>query len=222
MGIYLRSPHKPTGPEDRLPFLDSCERVQCNTLATISSLGECGPTTTTLVRASGPKKASSVIYPDHIIQPRKGPEPEVGWTVYRTIGSATYVASHLKLDTSYFDHRRARAVFQISKAQWQLAAVVVFSRPDASKVAFLIGSAKDVGGVSVQCISGHYYWRFEEWEHEYAQDPRKTTNSYNLGRELAVVRIDSVVKYNRKYYLVDFEVTQNPDLVDEVEGSVPQ
>jgi len=212
-GIFLRSSHKPVG-QHGASHLDSCERVRCDALVPIQTQQECGTNTTLLVRASGSRKEASIIYPDHILQLRRGPDPAVGWTLYGVMGPTTE-AVPLAVNTAYYNPLKIRTTFQLSKAQWRLAAVVVFARPDATKVTFLIGSANEVGDVSIQTIDGYHSPEFRYWEHEYGPDSQSRRDMYNLGRELVVVNTDWLVNFSRKYHLIDFNVRLNPDFVDD-------
>lgn len=213
-GIYLRSTHKPVAYHSGTQ-LESCERVRCDTLVPIKTQAERGTNTTLLVRASGPRMAAPVIFPDHILQIRKGPGLDVGWRLFGAMGlEVPPEVLPLRIKVMACNPRGIGALFRFPKVQWQLAAVIVFARSDDTKVTFLIGSGEQVEDVNIQTVNGYFDQDFGQWKQMYGPGfSQGKEDVHDLGRELVFIDTDWLVNFSHKYHLVDFQVMLNPDFV---------
>ncbi|KDN70190.1 putative heterokaryon incompatibility protein [Colletotrichum sublineola] len=131
-----------------------------------------------------------MICPDHILQLRKGPDPKVGWTLHGVMGLRIASQEGLKLHDSNWVPKGLPRAFQLPKEQWRLAAVLVFTRPNQTRITILLGSGINVENVSIQIVDGYRDLTFGEWQERFQPEAHSRTNPWNLGRELVYINVN--------------------------------
>lgn len=203
-GIYLRAIPSIDGQDQRY------ERIRSHKMVSISNSFDRGDVKTITIRNSGPRVMTPAIYPNHVIQLHHGPSPDVGWTLYGTMGPVSRDCLIVR-DTEWIPSFLDRA-FKLPKERCRLAAVVVFARPDHTKVTFLLGSGNNIDEVGVQVLQGSNRDRaFGDWAGMFQPQRRGKDTPWNIGREVVYVDTHWKVQHLSKYCVADFIARLNPN-----------
>ena len=211
VGIYLQAmsslDRRREGGSDR-----RYARIRSDDIVAINNISDRGNTTNIVVCNSGAIPPQLMIYPDHIVQLRHGPDPGLGWTIYGTMGIVS--KDYLIFKSKDWIPRGLDHAFWLSKKPRCLAAVIVFSRPDESKLTILLGSGNSVEDVGIEIVNGSDDQTFGEWARRFHPQARDRSNPWEFAHERVYVNTDWQVFHSRKYHVVDITVQLNHSLDD--------
>lgn len=211
--IYLR---RITNFETYNESREQYVRVMSDKLAFIDRRENRGRTTTFFVHQSARLPGSFQIYPEHIIQLRKGPPPGDGYKIYGIMGKD----SRASLDFPDFGWIPALlpSAFRVEKRKDGIVAVVVISRADDTKFTILFGSLSDFGDVAACILEGvDESRRLREWALYFR--PQPLGHIIDLEQERVRVDIEPRVVQGRKYFVADLVIEKYPTL-EESDGMV--
>ncbi|KAI0180550.1 heterokaryon incompatibility protein-domain-containing protein [Hypoxylon sp. FL1284] len=105
--------------------------------------------------------------------------------------------------------------FRVILEKNKLSAVVVFARPDGSKITILLGSSSDIGEVAAEVVNGCEESRkFGDWAQAF--QPQPLGSLVDLGDDLVRVDINLRIVHGYKYYLVNVHVEEAPTIIDDL------
>lgn len=183
-------------------------RVELGEIFSQDKAEDRGNLTTLYVRSSAPPPP---VYPNHVLQLNKGPEPSSGYRLYATIGAKS--ASFLRLTSWKWIPEALVSAFTIHKESGRLAAVIVFARPDQTKFTILLGSLSDLGDVGVRIVNGYTEKEYRAWAHEFLVNERWACNEglqADLGAHSVLVTVDERVVQDTKYLAVSVGIKEHP------------
>lgn len=174
----------------------------------LPSLDRRGALTALYVRQNPTTGPNTSIYPEHILQLRRGSGISNGYRLVKTLGHQSSAA--LMLSDREWIPSAIRSAFSLAKGVARIAAVLVFQRVhDGSEFAVLLGSTADFGiGIDVR----------EKWNNEdfnsIEQDGVvlgfKPGEEVETEREMVRVLLKEIVASGKKYYVANVEVKTNP------------
>ncbi|GME42010.1 het domain-containing protein [Neofusicoccum parvum] len=182
-------------------------RIKADKLPSLKSLGNL---TTLYVRQNNAAASlEASVYPEHVIQLRRGPSLDQGYRLLQTMGHHSKVAMLMFKDREWIPST-VPSIFQLGKGVAQLATVLVFERiTDGSKFAVMIGSTTNFG----------IAFDVQEWVNEKvslfdrgARLESQPGEEVEMEREIVGVEVREYINAGKKYYVVDVTVRVNPQL----------
>lgn len=213
-GLYLKRITNYAGPSQS-GYYDQYARIRADTILAITTSLDRGNVTTFYVRQSTVAIPSSLrVYPEHIVQLRRGPDASLGYSLDGTMGLRS--DNTLSMASWEWIPKGLEFAFRIPKAANRLVAVIVIARMDDTKFTILLGSASDLGDVASQVFDGCDENRtFGEWGDEFQAQPPDYV-SY-LPQERVWIDISSKVVQGRKYFVADLSIEKRASIIDELD-----
>lgn len=210
-GIYLKRVTD-FSEFNRAATYDQYARIDSGNILKFNNVAERGNMTTIYVRKSAATFTTSLpIYPQHIVQLHKGPNPSMGYRLLGTMGAKEPGAIALK-NWSWVP-KGLDSAFKVSKQKNALAAVVVLKREDGKLFTVLLGSRSDIGDVAACVVDGCDESRtFGEWAPIF--DPQPLGAAVELESENVCVDIESRIIYGDKYFFVNIDVEEKPSVLE--------
>lgn len=195
-------------------FYEQYVRAELANIFTLNTAQERGNMTTLYVRSSAPPPP---VYPNHVLQLNRGPEPGSGYRLYATIGVKS--TTFLQLKSWSWIPKGLVSAFTIHKEPGtRLAAVLAFTRPDHTMFTMLLGSLNDLGDLSVVLLNNYTEKSFAEWARDFQESiringPRPCRKGLivtcDLGLHIVRVIVEERIVQNTKYFTVSVVVEEH-------------
>lgn len=201
---------------EQTKYYEQYARVELGNIFTLNKAEDRGDIATLYVRSSAPPPP---VYPNHVLQLNRGPEPSSGYRLYATIGMKS--TTFLQLKSWSWIPKALISAFTILKEPGRLAAVLAFTRPDQTMFTILLGSLSELGDLGVVLINNYAEKPFSEWAREFQESiqingPRPCRRGLivtcNLGLHLVRVIVDERIVQNTKYFTVSVVVEEHPNV----------
>lgn len=195
---------------DKTKYYEQYARVDVGNIFPLDTAADRGKITTLYVRSSPPPAA---VYPNNVLQLNSGPEPRSGYTLHATVGALA--TTQLQLKSWYWVPHELHSAFKYYREKAQLAAILVFSRPNHTKFTILLGSLSDEGDMGAVIEDGFEEQDFEAWRKRFVVlQPQRCGQSVHLDLESVGVEVDERFVRNTKYYVVSVVIKVHPNMVN--------